>query len=929
MPGKKDEGENKTTISPQHHLKPVDEILKEFSTTKDGLSTKQVERARQKYGPNELAEGKSDPKWLKFLRQFKDVLIIILLIATGVTAILGEFIDAAVIGLIVLLNAFIGYFQEEKAEEAIAKLKKMASPKSYVFRKGKNLGSTKSNRSLEDSSSRKKEVGASELVPGDVFYVESGMRIPADARIIESFSLKVNESALTGESAAEDKSAETLKGDIPLADRTNMLYMATNVETGRATAVVTATGMNTEMGKIAHMLSQVDREDTPLQKRLKKLGKFLGLVVLGACALIFGIEIVRELPDVGFHHLIELFEVSVSLAVAAIPEGLPAMVTVALAIGLKSMAKRNVIIRKLPVVETLGSATVICTDKTGTLTTGTMTADVLFVGHEEYDITGTGYAPRGNINKNGKKIDPKKESEAVHHILMAGALCGDATMSEEGGKWSVLGDTTEGAVMVMSLKGGYDHTKLRKELPRVDEKPFDADRKMMTTVHEIEGVKTAYSKGAPERILKICSEEMTPEGVKKLTQTRREELQALTEDMARNGHRTLGFSVSKEGKIEEDMIFLGIVGIKDKVRPEAKGAVAKAHKAGIRVIMITGDHQLTASAIGKEIGLIDDISQSLNCPDLDSMDDEEFLKTLETVSVYARASPEHKVRIVTGLKSQGHIASMTGDGVNDAPALKKADIGVAMGITGTDVSKEASDMILTDDNFASIVSAVEEGRGIYDNIRKVIQFLLSCNAAEVLVMLFAIILGWPLPLLALQILWMNLVTDSLPAFALIKEPKEPDLMSRKPRDPKESAITKDMMVSIAISAVFITVGTLAVFKYNLWNGADEATARTVALTTMVFFQMWTAIASRSTTHSMRDIGWFTNPLLLGAIAAAILLMLPIIYFPFLQNIFGTATLNIEHWVEILAVSVVGLIVVEIWEFINRKFFHFGASQPNL
>jgi Ca2+-transporting ATPase len=892
------------------HLLKVDEVLKKLNSRKEGLEDAEVKKARAKYGENALAEGKKEPKIIKFLRQFTDVLVIVLLIAAIITAVLQEFIDAAVIAVIVIVNALIGYFQEEKAEEAIARLKKMASPKSIVFRNGK-----------------RKEVEAAELVPGDVIHVESGMRIPADARVFECFSLKVNESALTGESVAEDKSAGALSGDIPLADRTNMLYMATTVEVGRGTAVVTETGMSTEMGKIAHMLQESERIETPLQKRLKKLGKWLGFLVLGVCAIIFALEIFRAYPELGMAHMVELFETSVSLAVAAIPEGLPAMVTVALAIGLKIMAKKNVIVRKLPVVETLGSATVICTDKTGTLTTGTMTADILFVGHEEYDITGTGYGPEGQVLKGGKPIDVVKESGTLKHIMNAAALCGDATLSEDGGHWSVIGDTTEGAVMVMAKKAGFDYREIRKKYPRLDEIPFDADRKMMSTLHEIDGIKRAYTKGAPERVLQVCNEEFVNGGEEVLlTEERKKEFIALTEKMAKSGYRTLGFATDEVGGMEKDMTFLGIVGIHDKVRLEAKDAVKTAKKAGIRVIMITGDHRLTATAIGKEIGLIEHDDQAMNCRALDDMDEKQFIKTLDTVSVYARASPEHKVRIVTGLKDQGHIAAMTGDGVNDAPALKRADIGVAMGITGTDVTKEAADMIITDDNFASIVSAVEEGRAIYDNIRKVIQFLLSCNMGEVLVMFIAILLGWPLPLIALQILWMNLVTDSLPAFALIKEPKEKDLMNRKPRNPKESAITKDMMVSIGVSAAIITLGTLILFYVNHeYLGKDIATARTVALTTMVFFQMWTAIACRSTTHSMMEIGWFSNPLLMGAIVVAALLMLPVIYVPFIQDIFGTAALGGMEWIQILGLSVFGLLAVEIWEFINRKFFHLGVG----
>jgi len=896
------------------HLLDQEKALEKLGSRASGLKDAEVKKRLLEHGPNALAEGEKDPKWKKFLRQFTDALVIILLMAAVITALLEpHHIDWIVISAIVMINAIIGYLQEEKAEDAIERLKKLAAPKAMVFRSGK-----------------REEVKASELVPGDIIYMESGMKVPADGRLIESSSMKVNESALTGESIAVEKSHDKLSGDIPLAERTNMLYLSTVVETGRGRAVVTSTGMDTEIGHIAGMIQSAERVETPLQKRLQRLGKRLGLIILIACVIIFSMEIVREFSELDMTIINELFKTSVSLAVAAIPEGLPAVVTISLAIGLKVMAKRNVIVRKLPVVETLGSATVICTDKTGTLTTGTMTADVLFVGKHKIDIEGTGYSPQGGFKKRGIKIDPKKQEEGFEHIMMASALSSDASVSKEGDQYFILGDTTEGAIMVMAQKAGFDYEELRKENKRIDELPFDSGRKMMSTVHKIDDGRVAYSKGAPERILEVCNEELVGTQVTELTERRRKELIVLTEKMARRGYRTLAFSYDPDGDMEEDMVFLGIVGIRDKVRPEAKEAVAKTKKAGIRVMMITGDHKLTATAIGKEIGLIQKEEQAMNCRDLDAMEDEEFQRTLSKVSVYARASPEHKVRIVRGLKKTGNIVSMTGDGVNDAPALKIADIGVAMGITGTDVTKDASDMIITDDNFASMVGAVEEGRGIYDNIRKVIQFLLSCNMGEVLVVFIALLLDMPLPLIALQILWMNLVTDSFPALALVTEPKESDLMERKPRDPNESVITKDMAISIMVSACIITLGTLVMFWYNYRViGNSLELSRTVALTTMVMFQMWTAIACRSTTHSLSEIGWFSNPRLLGAITLAIVLMMPIIYLPALQGVFGTVALGMTQWSQIIVISITGLIAVEAWESINRRYLHYGAATPGV
>ncbi|MGA1866830.1 MAG: cation-translocating P-type ATPase [Thermoplasmatota archaeon] len=892
------------------HQKDADELLRSLGTDRTGLNERKVEGVRGLFGPNELKEGKKTPLWMKFLRQFTDPLVIVLLIAAAITAVIEPTgIDWIVIAAIVVINAAIGFIQEEKAEDAIAKLKKMSAPRAMVVRSG-----------------RRKEIPASELVPGDIILVEAGMRVPADARLLEVHSLKVNEASLTGESIAVEKTAQTLSGEVPLAERGNMVFMSTNVEAGRGSAVVTGTGMSTEIGKIAGMIEKVGHFDTPLQERLKKLGKVLGALVLIICIFILGLEIWREMDHLSFDTAVELFETAVSLAVAAIPEGLPAVVTIALAIGLRTMASRNVMVRKLPVVETLGSATVVCTDKTGTLTTGSMTADVLHINRKIIHISGSGYEPEGDFSVGGRAVNPDELGEGFHRIMLASVLCSEAVLETEGGRRKVLGDTTEGALIVMAEKAGFDPGKFRETAPRMDEIPFDAHRKMMSSIHKIGKNNVAFTKGAPESVMSICDRELTEEGPVELLGSRRSEILDLTTDLARRGYRTLGFAYGPEGKMEENMVFLGVAGIKDKMRKEAKDAVRTAKKAGIRVIMITGDHKLTAAAIGKELGLIKRNSQAINCRDLDDMGDEQFIDTIGKVSVFARASPEHKVRIVKGLKAMGEIVAMTGDGVNDAPALKMADIGVAMGITGTDVSKDASDMIITDDNFASIVAAVEEGRSIYDNIRKVIQFLLSCNMGEVSLVLFAIILGFPLPLIALQILWMNLVTDSFPALALVTEPKEPGIMKRKPRAPKEPAITRDMVVSILVSAGIITIGTLGVFWYNHVYLGDEdlSHVRTLALTTMVFFQMWTAISARSTTHTLAEIGWFSNRKLLLAIGLAIGLMLPLIYIPFVQDIFGTTRLDWIDWAQVFVVSTFGLVAVEIWELVNRKWFHYGA-----
>jgi len=891
----------------KYHMLECKEVLKELKSSEFGLDAKEVEKRHNIYKPNLIVEAKKISKWKKFLRQFSDALVIILLIAAMITAVLKPYeIDWLVIIAIVFITATIGYFQEEKAEEAIDKLKNLAAPKTIVIRSG-----------------RRHELLASELLPGDIVYLESGMRIPADGRVIKSYALKVNEAALTGESVPEDKISNALSEDVSLADRVNMVYMSTVVEAGRGLVVVTATGMETEIGHIADLIQKVERIETPLQKKLKNLGKKLGILVLAVCILIFTIEIIRYYNALSIEHFIELFETSVSLAVAAIPEGLPAVVTIGLAIGIKMMASKNVIIRKLPVVETLGSATVICTDKTGTLTTGTMIADFLYTNNDKFEIEGTGIIPIGRFIKEGRVINLDQESESFKQVMLASILCSDATFSDYNDGRKILGDTTEGAIIVMAEKVGYDYRKIREEYPRLTEHAFDSNRRMMSTVHNINEVKIAYTKGAPEKVLEVCTGELINSNYYHLSEPRKKYLLGITEDLAQSGYRTLAFSFHPQGIIEQDMTFLGIVGIRDKIRPEAKDAVAKTKHAGIRVVLITGDHKLTATTIGKEIGLITGDYQAINCHELDNIDDKEFNKILDRVSVFARASPEHKVRIIKGLKASGHIVAMTGDGVNDAPALKLADIGVSMGITGTDVAKEASDMIITDDNFTSIVAAIEEGRGIYDNIRKVIQFLLSCNIGEVSLILLAVILGLPLPLIALQILWMNLVTDSFPALALNTEPKEPGLMQRRPRNPSESAITKDMVISIIVSAIIITIGTIFVFLHTLPHGIDYA--RTMAFTTMVMFQMWISIACRSTTHTMSEIGWFSNPRLLGAITLAVLLMLPVIYLPQAQDIFGTIALNSYDWLVIIIISFTGLFAVEVWEWVNRRYLNYSMG----
>jgi len=884
-----------------HSAMDIDEALSAMGSSREGLNGPQAARILAAEGPNELAAQRSEPRWIIFLKQFKDPLVIVLLAAAAVTALIepGGF-DWAVIGAIVLINAIIGYVQEEKAKEAMAKLKEMASPKAIVIREGV-----------------RSEIDSSDLVRGDLVHLESGTRVPADLRLIEEVNIVLNEAALTGESLPVEKDTSPLPEGTPLAERANMAFMGSTVESGRGVGLVTAVGMGTELGRIAGMLQEAPREDTPLQVRLRKLGKRLGVLVISASVLIFALEVIRSLGDLSGGALVEMFKAAVALAVAAIPEGLPTVVTISLALGIRSMAKRNAVVRKLPVVETLGSATVICTDKTGTLTQGIMAVDWAYAGGRVLSIEGEGYSPEGRVLENGSEVASPMGDPALRCMLEGAVLCSDAVMRSDQGRWSIVGDTTEGALLVMAARAGLDIERTRSSCPRTDEIPFDPKRKMMSTVNEVGGSAIAFSKGAPERILRCCTREYTKGSEAPLAESRVRAILAQTDSKAREGYRTLAIACSHEGRMEEDMTFLGIAGIRDQIRPEAREAIAKAHGAGVRVVMITGDHHLTAASIGRDLGLISGEEQSMNCSELDPLEGEAFRSRLKEVSVYARASPEHKVRIVKGLRESGEIVAMTGDGVNDAPALKNADIGIAMGITGTDVTKEASDMVLADDNFSTIVSAVEEGRTIYSNIRKAIQFLLSCNMGEVLVMLIAIAVGWPLPLLAIQILWMNLVTDSLPALALVTEPMEPDVMKRPPRKPTEGALTREMIVSIIVSAIIITIGSLVMFRLAIPQGIE--TARTVTLVTMVLFQMWTAVSARSTTHSMAAIGWFTNRNLLLAIGAAVLLIVPLIYVPFLQDLFGTAPLGIMEWAIVVIVSSLGLVAVEAWELVNRRY----------
>jgi len=835
------------------------------------------------------------------ISQFASFLIIILIAAAAVSALLGETADSIIILLIVILSGVLGFFQDYRAQKAIEALKQMAAPTARVVRNGSN--------SL---------IKASSLVPGDIILLQTGDGIPADSRLIESINLQMDEASLTGESTPVPKITDTIAEEELVADRKNMVYMGTSVSYGRGKAVVTATGMGTELGRIAGMLGKIEREKTPLQLSLDRLGLWIGMITMIVVAIVSILGVLS-----GFD-VIEMFIWGVALAVAAIPEALPAVVTVCLALGVRRMVKRHALVRKLPSVETLGATTIICSDKTGTLTRDEMTVQNIYVDGKMLQVKGAGYEPVGDFMNGDLKIKPE-ENTTLGNLLIISALCNDSELVNENSTWHIKGDPTEGALNVLAAKGGIRKQEMEKRYKRTDEIPFSSERKMMTTIYSTPVGVYAYSKGAPEVILNSCTYIYRDGSIVEFDGDEKKNILEVLKTMASRAQRVLAFS-QKQFKAspsvndaEKEMVFVGLVGMIDPPREEVKTAIATCKRAGIKTVMITGDHQLTGCAVAKELGLFGKGEMVLTGAKLDTMDDKQLEGIVENISVYARVSPAHKMRIIDALKKKGHVVAMTGDGVNDAPALKAADIGISMGITGTAVSKEASDMILTDDNFASIVSAIEEGRNIFKNIRNFVLYGLGCHIGEVLIVLIAMLVWQELPLIAIQILWINLITDGLPPMALSVEPPDKALMTQPPRRRDEGIITKRLLFyGLAVGAL-IALQALLLFRWSL-VGADLLKARTMVFTLIVISMMFNAFNWRSERLSLLDVGIFSNRTLLYAVGSTILLQLLVIYAPMLNGPFKTVPLGLVDWAIIMLLASTTLIFVETAKFLESKWF---------
>lgn len=898
------------------HNQSTTELTNLLATdTEKGLSDQEAAIRLTQYGPNKLRKGKRFSALTIFMAQFKSLIIWVLIGAAAISTALGEIVDGIAIIAIVILNAIIGFAQEYRAEKAAAALAHLAAPHCRVIRDGHSA-----------------VVAATEIVPGDILLLEGGDLVAADARLIESSVLRVNEAPLTGESQAVDKLTDTLSLETPLAEQQNMVFLGTSVTNGSGRAIVVNTGMETQLGRIAKLLETAESGETPLQRKLDKAGHFLLWACLGIVTLIFSLGWLRGIAP------FELFLSTVSLAVAAIPEGLPAVVTIALALGVQRMVLRNALVRHMAAVETLGCAEVICTDKTGTLTMGEMTARKLITADGRYRITGEGYAIEGVFIRGDTERIPSEDPQ-LSALLRAAAACNDAELTFANDRSIVVGDTTEGALLVAAAKANITRQAIETEMPRLATLPFDSERKRMTIIRKQEEQPWAFVKGAPEVILSRCTLIRTEQGVKRLSEADRTRLLDANKLLAEEALRVLaiaerpltnpgfekGTAVS-DNEIEKELIFLGLIGLQDPPRAEAKEAVAKCKRAGIKAVMITGDHPDTARAIGYELGILGKGDEILVGNELDRLDEEALRARIARVSVYARVTAEHKLRIVRAWKGRGKVVAMTGDGVNDAPAIKEASIGIAMGLTGTEVTKEAADIIITDDNFASIVAAVEEGRGIYDNIAKTLAYLLGSSAGELIVMLIAILLGWPLPLLPLYLLWINLVTDGFAALALSTDPIDRGVLNRPPRSSQAPLISRDLIKMTLFTGSLTASVTLGVFAYELYlMGSSLEQARDAAFTVLVIAGLLRAFGARSEQRTVWEISLFSNLRLFLVVAAGFALQLAIHHISVFQALFKIEPITLAQCAGWFAAGFIPLIVLELRKVIRYRSASIGSK----
>jgi Ca2+-transporting ATPase len=894
-----------------YRLSPIDVEQALKTDHEKGLSSPEAEKRLEKYGTNTLTSAPRRTALSIFIAQFKSLIVALLIAASALAFLLNETIEGFAILVVIVLNAIIGFLTELRAEQAITALQEETVPTAHVIR---------------DEDER--QIAATKLVPGDVVVLAAGGRVPADGRIVESVQLQIQEASLTGESLPVSKISDVLaseNGDIPLGDRVNMAYMGTVITDGRGLMLVTATGMSTEVGKIGTLIDEAVTQDTPLERRLEQLGRALIGIVAVLCAVIVTAGVLRG------ESLLHMLEVGISLAIAAVPEGLPAVATMTLALGVQRMAKTNALVRRLPAVETLGSTTVICTDKTGTLTKNEMTVTRIVLNGDQLHVTGSGYELQGAFRTGDQTIDAR-QNEHLMLALQIGTLCNDAELEHTTRGIQVLGDPTEGALIVVAEKAGLDHDTLEEVYDRVDEIPFDSETKRMVTVHRTpEGSFVTYMKGSPASVLESAAYFMAHGQTRPMTEADQQRIIELNRDMAEEALRVLAVAYRelpddyKPDDLTTGLIYVGLFGMIDPLREEAKAAIEQCHEAGIRTIMITGDQPVTAAEIARQLGLDRDSQgrhyRTIHARELEGLDDAGWQRLAAEAGVFARVSPEHKLRIVEALQAQKQIVAMTGDGVNDAPALRKADIGVAMGIKGTEVAKETADMIIRDDNFATIVRAVEQGRMIYSNIQRFIHYLFSCNFSEILTVFAAIMIGWPLPLAPLQILWLNIITDVFPALALALEPSAPNMMKHKPRDPQERLLNRGFAGLIIWQGLLLAGVTLAAFAIGMsWYG-DEGTglshAVTISFMTLALAQTFHAFNARSQMDSAFNSRLFTNKWLWGAIGMCILLQLAAVYVPFLQAVLHTVPLSLTDWGLVLGFSVLPILIVELVKLFRR------------